>query len=201
MFHKNSALLIVDVQNDFCTGNLSVPNALDIVPAIQTFMGNFSTVALTQDWHPPEHISFASTHQKQPLQSIKTPYGTQTLWPDHCIQNTWGAAIIPQLDCHQTAQRPIILKKGMRATVDSYSAFIESDGQLTALHALLEAQNIQSVYVVGLALEVCVAWTALDARRLGYKVCVPTQACRGLSPKGVASACQKMTQAGINLII
>lgn len=195
MFHKNSALLIVDVQNDFCTGNLSVPNALDIVPAIQAFMGNFSTVALTQDWHPPEHISFASTHQKQPLQSIKTPYGTQTLWPDHCIQNTWGADLIPALH-HSDA---FVLKKGTRPTVDSYSAFIEADGQPTALHAFLQTRGIDTVWVVGLALDVCVAWTALDAKRLGYRVCVPTQACKGLSTQGVAQACHQMTKAGILL--
>lgn len=196
MFHKNSAFLIIDVQNDFCTGSLAVPNALEILPKIHTLMGSFDALVLSQDWHPPQHISFASTHHKQPLQTIQATYGTQTLWPDHCVQGTWGARLLPAV-CHSDA---FVLKKGERPTVDSYSAFIEADGQPTALHAFLQTRGIDTVWVVGLALDVCVAWTALDARRLGYRVGVLTQACRGLSPQGVAMACQQMTQAGVLVI-
>jgi nicotinamidase/pyrazinamidase len=197
----DSALIVVDVQNCFTPGgSLAVKEGDQVIPLINTLAKGFQNVVLTQDWHTANHISFASQHPgKKPFDTVKLPYGNQVLWPDHCVQGTDGAAI------HKDIAIPhaqLVIRKGFNAKVDSYSAFIEADGKSkTGLDGYLKGRNIKSVYVVGLATDFCVAWTALDARKLGMNAAVIEDACRGIDANGsLAKAWEQMAKAGVKRI-
>jgi nicotinamidase/pyrazinamidase len=196
-----SALIVVDVQNCFTPGgSLAVKGGEEIVPLINTIAKSFQNVVLTQDWHTPGHISFASSHPgKKPFDTVKLKYGTQILWPDHCVQGTDGAAIHKGIDI---SRAQLIIRKGFNPQVDSYSAFIEADGKSkTGLDGYLKARGIKSVYVVGLATDFCVAWTAMDARKLGFDATVIEDACRGIDTQGsLAAAWKNMQKAGVKRI-
>ena len=195
-------LIIVDVQNDFCPGGaLAVPDGDAVVPVINALARRFEHVVLTQDWHPAGHVSFASSHPgKAPFELIELPYGPQVLWPDHCVQGTPGAAFHDGLD---VPHAQMIVRKGYRRDVDSYSGFLEADRKTpTGLGGYLRERELTEVVVVGLATDFCVAWTALDARRFGLSVSVAEDACRGIDaptvPGGtLAGAWADMTSAGV----
>jgi nicotinamidase/pyrazinamidase len=191
------ALIVVDVQKCFLPGgSLAVGKGDEIVPLINAMAKRFQNVILTQDWHTPGHISFASTHGKKPFETVKLPYGTQVLWPDHCVQGTEGAELAPGL---AVPHAQLIIRKGHNDKVDSYSAFIEADGKTkTGLDGYLKARGVTSVYVCGLATDFCVAWTALDARKLGLNAAVIEDLCRGIDAQGsLAKAWAAMKTAGV----
>ncbi|PSQ88230.1 MAG: bifunctional nicotinamidase/pyrazinamidase [Bacteroidetes bacterium QS_8_64_10] len=193
------ALLIVDLQNDFCPGGaLAVPEGDRIVPLVNRLAGQFEHVLQTQDWHPSGHHSFASVHEgREPFDTIQTSYGEQTLWPDHCIQGSKGAAFHPDLD---TTDTELIVRKGFRREIDSYSAFFENDHETpTGLMGYLRERDIDTLYVVGLATDFCVKWTALDGAEQGFDVCVIEDAVRGIDqPEGtVEEAWNEMSEAGV----
>ncbi len=194
------ALIVIDVQNDFCPGGaLAVAEGDAIVAGINTLMAEADCVVLTQDWHPAGHSSFASTHAgKQPFDTTEMPYGTQVLWPDHCIQGSIGARFHMQLE-KDRAQ--MIVRKGFRADVDSYSAFFENDKTTaTGLHGYLQERGITKLTLVGLATDFCVAYSALDGARLGYDVTVETALCRAIDLNGsLAAANAQMREAGVTL--
>ncbi len=193
-------LLVVDVQNDFCPGGaLAVPDGDAVVPAVAALMPLFDHVVLTQDWHPPSHGSFASSHPgRRPFETIEAAYGEQVLWPDHCVQGTPGAAFHPDLD---TSQAELILRKGFRREIDSYSAFFENDHRTrTGLSGFLRERGFRRLFLAGLATDFCVKWSALDARREGFGVVVLEDACRGIDLDGsLARAREEMRQAGVAL--
>ncbi len=194
----NRLLIIVDVQNDFCPGGaLAVPDGDAIVPIINRLARGFANVVLTQDWHPPGHISFASSHWgKKHFDVVALSYGPQVLWPDHCVQGTRGAAFHEGLDVpHAQA----IIRKGYRANVDSYSGFLEADRTTpTGLSGYVRERGLTQVFVAGLATDFCVAWTALDARRSGLDIAIIEEACRGLDTAGsLAKAWAELGQAGV----
>jgi nicotinamidase/pyrazinamidase len=195
------ALIVVDVQNCFIPGgSLAVAKGDEIVPLINTLAKSFDNVVLTQDWHTPGHVSFASSHPgKKPFESVKLAYGKQILWPDHCVQGTDGANLHKDLAI-PTAQ--LVIRKGYHKDVDSYSAFIEADGKTTTgLDGYLKGRGINSVYVCGLATDFCVAWTALDARKLGFAATVIEDACRGIDTQGsLAAAWDSMKKADVKRI-
>lgn len=191
-------LIIVDVQNDFCPGGaLAVPDGDGVVPVINRLAHGFENVVLTQDWHPPGHISFASSHRdKKPFDVVSLSHGPQVLWPDHCVQGTRGAAFHEGLDVpHAQA----IVRKGYRTGVDSYSGFLEADRTTpTGLAGYVRERGLTQAFVVGLATDFCVAWTALDARRSGMDVAIIEEACRGLDTGGsLAKAWQDLGLAGV----
>jgi nicotinamidase/pyrazinamidase len=195
-----SVLIVVDVQNCFIGGTLAVPHGAEVVPVINRIAPAFQNVVLTQDWHPPGHVSFASSHPgRKPLETIRLAYGKQVLWPDHCVQGTADAALHPGL---RIPQAELILRKGFHRDVDSYSAFTEADRRTpTGLRGYLKERGIRSVFVTGLATDFCVAWTALDARRAGLQTYVVEDACRGIDLNGsVASAWVAMTRLGVQRI-
>ena len=198
---SNSCLLVIDVQNDFCPGGaLAVMHGDQVVQPINKLIGSFSNVVFTQDWHPASHSSFASSHKgKHPFSSVKMPYGDQTLWPDHCIQNSPGAAFHPELN---TAPAQTIIRKGYRHEIDSYSAFFENDGNTpTGLEGWLATKQIKNIFLAGLATDYCVAYSALDAARLGFTVTVILSACRAIDLDGsLALQLAKMKNAGIILV-
>jgi len=194
----DAALIVVDVQNCFTPGgSLAVGKGDEIIPLINTLAAKFKNVVLTQDWHTANHVSFASQHPgKKPFETIKLPYGTQVLWPDHCVQGTDGAAI------HKDIKIPhaqLVIRKGFNPLVDSYSAFIEADGKSkTGLDGYLKGRGIKNVFVVGLATDFCVGWTAIDARKLGLTATVIEDACRGIDTNGsLAKAWTAMSKAGV----
>ena len=196
-----AALIVVDVQNCFVPGgSLAVGKGDEVIPLINRIAKAFENVVLTQDWHTPGHISFASAHPgKKPFESIKLPYGNQVLWPDHCVQGTDGAAI------HKDIQIPhaqLVIRKGFNPKVDSYSAFIEADKRSkTGLDGYLRGRGVNTVYVVGLATDFCVAWTAIDARKLGLAAYVVEDACRGIDNQdSLAAAWTSMAKAGVKRI-
>ena len=197
----NDALIVVDVQNDFCPGGrLAVQKGDEVVPLVNELAKRFEKVVLTQDWHPPGHQSFATSHPgKKPFDSIKLPYGEQTLWPDHCVQGTDGANLHKDLAI-PTAQ--LVIRKGYHKDVDSYSAFLEADrATRTGLDAYLRAQGVKRVFVCGLATDFCVAWTALDARKLRFAAVVLEEACRAIDMQGsLAAAWDKMEKAGVERV-
>jgi len=177
---NNAALLVVDVQNDFCRGGaLAVPDGEAVVPLINRIAGKFATVILTQDWHPADHSSFAANHPgAKPFETMQMPYGAQTLWPTHCVMASPGAALHPALDIPHAA---MIVRKGLQRHVDSYSAFLEADRTTrTGLDGFFTSRGITKIYVVGLATDFCVAWSAEDAARLGYQAFLIEDACRGI---------------------
>ena len=183
--NTGSALLIVDVQNDFCPGgSLAVPGGDTVVPVINTIINRFSTVVATQDWHPPGHVSFASSHAgNSPFDTIRAGGVEQTLWPDHCVRGTEGARLHPGLDARNVG---LILRKGARADMDSYSAFFENDrATSTGLSFYLKGLEIRTVYVCGLALDVCVYYTVMDGLGLGFRMVLVEDGCRGIDvPEG-----------------
>ncbi len=193
-------LLVVDVQNCFIPGgSLAVNEGDKIIPIINKLAPAFRHVVLTQDWHTPGHISFASTHGKKPFEAIQLDYGTQVLWPDHCVQGTDGAAL------HQELRIPhaeLIIRKGYRQHMDSYSAFYEADGKTpTGLTGYLRDRGLKTVYLCGLATDFCVAWSALDARKAGFGALVIEDACRGIDANGsLAKAWKDMLGAGVKRI-
>lgn len=197
----DTALIVVDVQVGFLPGgSLPVPRGDEVVPAINALARRYANVVLTQDWHAPGHLSFASAHPgRAPFETIDLPYGPQVLWPDHCVMGTADAAFAPGLDIpHAQA----ILRKGYRREVDSYSGFLEADRiTRTGLDGYLASRGIRAVHVCGLATDFCVAWTALDARRYGLAAAVIEDACRGIDLRGsVAKAWAEMAAAGVRRI-
>ncbi|MDB6446944.1 MULTISPECIES: bifunctional nicotinamidase/pyrazinamidase [Pseudomonas] len=197
----NTALLVIDVQNDFIPGGqLAVPGGDEIVPLINRLGRSFRQVILAQDWHPAGHASFASSHPgRQPFDLIELPYGEQKLWPDHCIQGTQGAELHPALDLPHAQ---LIIRKGCNPGIDSYSAFMEADRQTpTGLTGYLKERGIDTVYLVGLALDFCVMFSALDARAAGFNAFVLLDACRGIDTEGsMESAIRRMQEANVELI-
>ncbi|VAW02071.1 Nicotinamidase [hydrothermal vent metagenome] len=196
-----NALIVIDVQNDFCPGGaLAVAGGDEIVPGINALMRDFDAVILTQDWHPMGHTSFASSHAgKNPLEMIQMPYGPQVLWPDHCIQGTPGAAFHAGLN---TDRADMIVRKGYNPQIDSYSAFFENDHETpTGLHGYLQTRGIMALTMVGLATDFCVNFSAVDAAGLGYAVDVRTDLCRAIDFDGsLAAAMQGMQDAGIRIL-
>jgi nicotinamidase/pyrazinamidase len=194
-------LVIVDVQNDFCPGGaLAVPQGDEIVPAVNRLAAEFVHVVLTQDWHPRGHASFASSHPgKQPFDTIDLSYGQQILWPDHCVQGTRGAAFHSDLD---VPHAELMLRKGFRSAIDSYSAFFENDHRTpTGLVGYLKERSFERVTLCGLATDFCVFYSAIDGRQIGFEVTVVTDACRGIDIDGsVATAVRSMKGAGVILV-
>ena len=194
------ALIVIDVQNDFCPGGrLAVAGGDAIVPGINALMADFGTVVLTQDWHPAGHSSFASTHPGiAPFATVEMPYGTQTLWPDHCVQGSDGAALRADLATDPAA---LIIRKGMNPAIDSYSAFFENDRETpTGLEGFLRSRGIANLTLVGLATDYCVAFSALDAARLGFAVTVRRDLCRAIDLNGsLDQALAAMADAGVIL--
>jgi nicotinamidase/pyrazinamidase len=177
-------LLVVDVQNDFCSGGrLAVPRGEEVVPVINELAGQFEHVVLTQDWHPAGHHSFASSHPgKKPYETVELAYGTQILWPDHCIQDTDGARLHGEL---RIPHAELVLRKGYHREIDSYSAFYENDHTThTGLAGYLRERAFERVYVAGLAFDFCVRFSAEDAKREGFAVAVVENACRGIDIEG-----------------
>ena len=196
-----TALVVIDVQNDFIPGGqLAVPGGDEIVPLINQLGRSFRHVVLAQDWHPAGHASFASSHPgKQPFDLIQLPYGEQKLWPVHCTQGSRGAEFHPALEL---THAQLIIRKGCNPDIDSYSAFMEADRQTTTgLAGYLKERGIDTVYLVGLALDFCVMFSALDARAAGFKTFVVLDACRGIDMDGsMDSAIRRMQTAGVALI-
>jgi nicotinamidase/pyrazinamidase len=193
-------LLIVDVQNDFCPGGaLAVPDGDAIVPAVNRLARSFAHVILTQDWHPPGHASFASSHPgKRPFDAIEVSYGTQILWPDHCVQGTQGASFHPELD---VPHAELVVRKGFRSAIDSYSAFRENDRLTpTGLAGYLRERRLERITMCGLATDFCVGFSAIDGRAAGFAVTVMTRACRGIDLDGsLARAMRSMSDAGVTV--
>ena len=194
------ALIVVDVQNDFCPGGaLAVAGGDEIVAQINNRMADFDAVILTQDWHPAGHSSFASSHKADVFSSIEMPYGPQVLWPDHCVQGSFGAAFHKDLT---TDRADLILRKGYRPGIDSYSAFFENDhSTATGLEGYLKTRGVRDVTFVGLATDYCVAYSALDAARLGFAVSVDTALCRAIDMGGsLDQARRDMVAAKVSLL-
>jgi nicotinamidase/pyrazinamidase len=192
------ALLIIDVQNDFCPGGTLAVNEGDaIIPAINQLARKFDHIILTQDWHPTQHISFATTHaNKNPFDIIDAPYGPQTLWPIHCLQNSLGAAFHPAL---AVAQAELILRKGFRKDIDSYSAFLENDHTTpTGLAGYLHERNLTRLFLCGLAYDFCVRYSAIDGKRLGFETIVIEDATRPVNlPSSLADTHAALAAASI----
>jgi nicotinamidase/pyrazinamidase len=195
------ALIVIDVQNDFCPGGaLAVAGGDEIVPLVNRLISASPHVVLTQDWHPAGHSSFASVHAgKAPFGSIELPYGAQTLWPDHCVQGTRGAEFHGNL---AWTKAELVIRKGFRPAIDSYSAFFENDRTTpTGLAGYLRERGLSRLTLVGLATDFCVAYSALDARRLGFDTRVIMDACRAIDLGGsLQDAVGKMQAAGVKLL-
>jgi nicotinamidase/pyrazinamidase len=194
-------LVVIDVQNDFCPGGaLAVADGDAVIDPIHRIAAKFEHIVLTQDWHPAGHSSFASSYTgRQPFEQIELRYGTQTLWPEHCLQGSKGAEFHPALGLPQAE---LILRKGFRREIDSYSAFFENDRQTpTGLAGYLRERSLSRVFLAGLAYDFCVGWSALDARRLGLQAAVLRDACRAIDLDGsVAKIEDEFSQAGVMLI-
>jgi nicotinamidase/pyrazinamidase len=198
---KQTVLIVVDVQNGFTPGgNLAVANADEIIPNINQLAQKFEHIVLTQDWHPDQHISFADNHpNKKPFETIELDYGRQVLWPKHCVQGTHDAEFHPHLNI-PTAQ--LIIRKGCHQNIDSYSAFMEADRKTpTGLNGYLREHQINTVFIVGIATDFCVAWTAIDAAELGFDTYVIEDACKAIDLNGsLQQAWQDMSQKGVHRI-
>jgi nicotinamidase/pyrazinamidase len=194
-------LLVIDVQNDFCPGGgLAVAGGDAVVPLINRLIPQFDEVLLTQDWHPAGHGSFASAHPgRAPFETVQMPYGAQPLWPDHCVQGTPGAAFHAGLN---TMPARLVIRKGFRPGIDSYSAFFENDRLTpTGLTGYLRERGLTRLYLCGLATDYCVAYSALDARAQGFEVVVVLDACRAIDLGGsLAGALAQMRQAGVETV-
>ena len=196
-----TALIVIDVQNDFCPGGaLAVPGGDAVIPPINAMLADYPVRVFTQDWHPADHASFASQHPgKAPYDTVEMPYGTQVLWPDHCVQGTRGAAFHPAL---RSNAADLVLRKGFRRGIDSYSAFFENDRRTaTGLSGYLRERGVEEVVLAGLATDFCVSYSALDAARLGFAVRVELAACRGIDLAGSLDAAQAAMRAeGVRLV-
>lgn len=184
MIDAGTALIAVDLQNDFCSGgSLAVPGGEEVVPLVNALGRNFSTVVLTQDWHPAGHASFASSHPgREPFEVIEMPYGPQVLWPDHCVQGQAGADFHPAIEL---SMAQAVIRKGFHRGVDSYSGFVEADGRTpTGLAGYLRERGVGRIVIAGLATDFCVNWTAQDAVRGGFEVLVVEEACRAIDLDG-----------------
>jgi nicotinamidase/pyrazinamidase len=197
---ETEALIVIDVQNDFCPGGaLAVAEGDAVVPGINALMDDFATIVLTQDWHPAGHSSFASEHSgKSPFETVDMPYGQQVLWPDHCVQGSHGAAFHPDL---RTDPAQLIVRKGFRRAIDSYSAFFENDHTTpTGLEGYLRTRGVERLVMAGLATDFCVQFSALDAARLGFAVTVREDLCRAIDLDGSLDAARAaMRDAGVTL--
>ena len=197
----NDLLLIIDVQNDFCPGGaLAVADGDTVVPVINRLAGRFDHVVLTQDWHPAGHSSFATSHPGSvAFEAIDMPYGRQTLWPDHCVQGTFGAAFHPQLP---TDRAELVIRKGFRPAIDSYSAFYENDRRTpTGLAGYLQERGLRRIFLVGIATDFCVRYSAVDARRLGFTTVLIEVACRAIDLAGsLEAAWAEMNAAGVQRV-
>jgi nicotinamidase/pyrazinamidase len=198
---NDDVLLIIDVQNDFCPGgSLAVADGDAVVPVINRLAERFDHMVLTQDWHPPGHSSFASSHQgASPFESVAMPYGQQTLWPDHCVQGTAGAAPHPKLAIDRAE---LILRKGFRPEIDSYSAFFENDRRTpTGLAGYLRDRGLRRIFLAGLATDFCVHYSAVDARRLGFDTVLVEAGCRAIDLAGSLDAARAgMAAVGVQRI-
>jgi nicotinamidase/pyrazinamidase len=197
---EHEALIVIDIQNDFCPGGaLAVARGDEILPAVNTLISRFATVVLTQDWHPAGHSSFAETQNAAPFSLTEMPYGPQVLWPTHCVQGSIGAAFHPDM---RTDPAHLVIRKGFRPGVDSYSAFFENDRTTaTGLEGYLRNRGISTLTLAGLATDYCVAYSAMDAARLGFDVTVVEAACRAIDLNGSLSQARAlMKQAGVTLI-
>jgi nicotinamidase/pyrazinamidase len=194
-------LLIIDVQNDFCPGGaLAVADGDAVVTVINRLAERFDHLVLTQDWHPAGHSSFATSHPGSvAFETIAMPYGQQTLWPDHCVQGTAGAAFHPNLN---TERAELVIRKGFRREIDSYSAFYENDRRTpTGLAGYLRERGLRRVFLAGLATDFCVCYSAIDARRLGFDTVVIEDGCRGIDLAGsLAAAWAAMAEAGVQRV-
>lgn len=196
-----NALLLIDLQNDFCPGgSLPVSGGHDIIPVINAMQSAFKLVAATKDWHPKNHASFAVNHGKKPGEVIQLDGLDQVLWPAHCVQRSPGAEFVPGLDTKRITKTFL---KGVDQTIDSYSGFFDNGHRrATGLGEYLKDQGVNGVVVVGLATDYCVKWTALDAKKLGFETTVAVDACRGvnLKPGDVDRALEEMRDAGVKLV-
>jgi nicotinamidase/pyrazinamidase len=194
-------LIVVDVQNDFCAGGaLAVPGGEEVVPIVNRVAARFPHVLLTQDWHPALHLSFASSHPgKQPFDTVRMPYGAQILWPDHCVQGTRGAELHKELDIPHAE---LVLRKGFRREIDSYSAFFENDGKTpTGLAGYLRERGFRNLYLAGLAFDFCIFYSAKDGHAQGFAVSVIEDACRAIDTQGSeAAARQGLAERSIAII-
>jgi nicotinamidase/pyrazinamidase len=194
-------LIVVDVQNCFIPGgSLAVNKGDEVIPIINRLAKVFNHVVMTQDWHTPGHISFASSHPgKKPFETVELDYGTQVLWPDHCVQGTQGAALASGLDIPHAE---LVIRKGYRQQMDSYSGFYEADHKTpTGLTGYLRARGLERCFLAGLATDFCVGWSAIDARKDGFAALVIEDACRGIDVNGsLAAAWKSMTAAGVQRI-
>lgn len=194
-------LLVIDVQNDFCTGGaLAVPGGEKVVPAVNRIAQKFANVVLTQDWHPRDHVSFAPNHAgKHPFEIIELDYGTQVLWPAHCVQGSSGAEFHRDLD---VVRANLVMRKGFRRGIDSFSALFENDKRTpTGLLGYLRERELKTVFVAGLALDFCVRFSAEDARKAGFEVVVIEDACRGIDLDGsVAATHRSFRDLGISIV-
>ena len=199
--NDNDLLLIIDVQSDFCSGGkLAVADGDAVVPVINRIAQRFQHVALTQDWHPSNHSSFATSHPgSAPFDIVSMPYGKQTLWPDHCVQGTPGAAFHSQLE---TERVELMIRKGFRREIDSYSAFYENDRHTpTGLAGYLRERGLQQIFLVGLATDFCVYYSAVDARRLGFAAVLIETGCRAIDLAGSLDAAWRgMAAAGVQRV-
>jgi len=195
------ALLVIDVQNDFMSGGaLAVADGDAVVPIINALARKFDHVVLTQDWHPPAHISFAATHGKQPYETIQAPYGPQALWPEHSLQHTEGAAFHPALSIPHAE---LILRKGFRRHIDSYSAFLENDHFTpTGLAGYLRERGLTRLFLCGLAYDFCVRYSAIDGKKLGFETIVIEDATRPVNlPNSVEETNAALAAAGVSRIL
>ena len=194
-------LLVVDVQKDFCPdGRLAVPRGDEVVPIVNRLAAKFTNVVLTQDWHPPGHLSFASSHPgRQPFETIEVAYGQQVLWPDHCVQDTPGAQFRDDLSIPHAA---LVIRKGIRRAIDSYSAFYENDRATpTGLAGYLRERGFLRVFLAGLAFDFCVRYSAEDARREGFEAIVIEDACRGIDVGGsVAATHRRLAELNVRCV-
>jgi nicotinamidase/pyrazinamidase len=194
---SNDVLLVVDIQNDFCPGGaLAVPRGDEVVPLVNALAKRFHHVVLTQDWHPPNHQSFASTHPgRKPYDTIQVSYGAQVLWPDHCVQGTPGAEFRPDL---HIPHAQLVLRKGYHREIDSYSAFHENDRKTpTGLSGYLRERGLTRVFLAGLAFDFCVRYSAEDASRDGFGVVVVEDACRGIDVEGSVAETHRILLANM----
>lgn len=195
------ALLVVDIQNDFCPGGaLAVPQGDSIVPTVNKLVNVFDAVIQTQDWHPAGHSSFASSHaEKEPYDTVEMDYGTQVLWPDHCIQGSMGAEFHPELN---TLKTQVVIRKGFRREIDSYSTFFENDQETTTgLTGYLNQRGITDLYTVGLATDFCVKWSILDGIDEGFNMHIVKDAVKGIDLDGsLDAAWNEMKEKGVNIV-
>ena len=201
MFEENNALILIDIQNDFCPGGaLAVDDGDKIIEISNKLQEKFKINIITQDWHPPNHKSFASNHlNKIPFSTVETFYGTQVLWPDHCMQGSIGAEFHPKL---VTKNADLIIRKGFRPEIDSYSAFFDNDHKTpTGLYGYLQSRGVDTIYLCGLALDFCVYFSAIDGIKLDFKVNVIKDACRAIDLEGsLNKSLNDMKNKGVDLV-